>query len=142
MKILVLLLALVLLVPTFASADPYTVSPIGTTPLIGYTEPTTYTTGSPITDLKETHIYWKIGTGTETTVIVPASKASGGGAITNSVILMPILPCQSGTINVAVSAVSVSGGEGARANATPLLVDRTKELACVIPSAPTGVTAQ
>src|SRR5439155_9877861 len=92
-----------LVVASVASADPYTVSPTGTTPLITYTEPTTYTTGAAITDLKETHIYWKIGTGAESTVVVPASKATGGGVISNSAILIPILPCQSAVINVTVS---------------------------------------
>ena len=78
-----------LVVASVASADPYTVSPTGTTPLITYTEPTTYTTGAAITDLKETHIYWKIGTGAESTVVVPASKATGGGVTDGSAELAP-----------------------------------------------------
>jgi len=131
-----------LVVAKVASADPFTVSPTGTTPLITYTEPTTTTAGLAITDLKEMHIYWKVGTGTETAVIVPPSKATGGGVISNNSILVPILPCQSGTINVAVTAVTVSGGESARTAATPLVVDRTKESVCVTPNAPTNVTAQ
>ena len=131
-----------LVVASVASADPFTVTPTGTIPLVTYTEPTTYTSGLALTDLKETQIYWKVGIGVESTVVVPASKATGGGVITNSVILAPILPCQSGIINVAVSAMSVSGGEGTRAAAAPLVVDRTKEATCVIPSAPTGVTVQ
>lgn len=131
-----------LLLPAVAAADPFTVTSTGTIPLITYTEPTTYTTGAPITDLKETHIKWRIGTGAITIVVVPATKLTGGGAITNNNILTPILPCQSNTINVSVSAVTVALVESADAVATTLLVDRTKEAVCVTPSAPTNVIAQ
>src|SRR5437016_14387713 len=98
MKRLLSALALLLL-PTVAFA--WTGSPTGATPTILYTEPTTYTTGAPITDLSKTTIYWKIGSGAETAVTMPATKASGGGSVTNSSILVPIVPCQSGTRNVA-----------------------------------------
>ena len=128
---------------TFATpALAFTASPNGTTPTITYTEPTTVVGGvpTPITDLSSTRIYWKIDTGTETMVTVPASKPTGGGVIVNSSILLPILACQKGTVNVAVTAVN-GGGESARAVATPLVVDRTKEASCV-PAAPTNFTVQ
>src|SRR5207245_627182 len=82
------------LYPAAADADPYTVSPTGTTPLITYTEPTTYTSGLPIADLKQTEIDWQVGTGAVTTVVVPATKATGGGIVSNNTILTPTHPAQ------------------------------------------------
>ena len=124
-----------------AIAVAYTTSPAGVTPTVAYTEPTTYTTGASLTDLKETHIYWKLGTGVETTIVVPASGVAGGAAVSSVAILAPILPCQTGTIQVAVTAVTTGGVESARALAAPLTANRTHEPPC-IPTAPTSLAAQ
>jgi hypothetical protein len=129
----------VLLVGLAGPAVAFTTSATGATPTINYVEPTAYTSGLPITDLTGTRIYWRIGTGPETMVPVLPSKATGGGVITFNSILMPILPCTTGTINVAITAtVASSPTESARLLAAPLFVDRTKEATCTIPAPPTA----
>ena len=132
MKTWLVTLALVLLAASPVAA--FTTSPTGVTPTTTYTEPTTVVGGAPITDLISTRIYWKLSNGAETMITIPATKPTGGGAITYSGTSMPVLPCQKDVITENITAVN-PGGESVRV-AVSLAVDRTKEPGCV----PTGVT--
>lgn len=74
------------------------------TATITYTEPSTNAAGNPLTNLKETTIYWKQDTGAEVAVKVPASAVSGGGAISKVLTIADPPLCGSTTVTVQVTA--------------------------------------
>ena len=118
--------------PTGDLVATYTNS--GATFTIGYTEPTLLQNGQPLTNLTGTNLYWKLDAGTETKILISASKPQGGGAITRD-ITVPVAPGQKATLNVAATGVN-SYGESVRA-AAARIVDRLAEVA---PEAPTALT--
>jgi hypothetical protein len=124
----------VLSVLAFLLASPawaFTESPTGVTFTVSYTEPTTNTAGGP-PNLSNTTIYYKLGTGTESSLVVPATSTAGGGVITKPV-TVPILPGQVGTINVQVTA-SNSAGESVRTGVVSKTDDRSGQVVDTPPS--------
>jgi hypothetical protein len=83
-------------------AHAWTGSPTGTTFEVTYNEPTTNVGGGP-PQLTKTTIYYRLGTGAERSLDVPASSPAGGKTIKRYV-TVPILPGQVGTIYVQCTA--------------------------------------
>jgi hypothetical protein len=134
--VLVAALAVLALAPM---AEAYVTLPNGVNPIVKYTEPTTNSDASALTNLKETRIYWKLDAGPETMVIVPAAVATGGQAKTISNILAPVLACQNQILSVQVTAVNTANVEGARSAVATLPVDRRAECS---PNMPSALTVQ
>ena len=87
------------------------IRPPHSTVTISYTEPTTGTDGKPLTNLAFTTIYFNAGEGPVIAKVVPASKNTGGGAISQSITLR--LTNQSEQdVSVCVTATDADGREG------------------------------
>ena len=76
------------------------------TATVTYTEPTATVAGTALTNLASTTIYWKQDTGAEAKVTVPASKATGGGPITQTATYVSPAPCTSTVVSVQVTATT------------------------------------
>lgn len=106
-----------------------------------YTEPTQNVAGNPVTNLKETTVYFKQDGGLEQIVKAPASALTGGGVITKVVTIVTPLPCTSTTITAQVTAsnTNVTNFESARSG----VVTATKPastVGCSTPNAPFNLT--
>ena len=106
-----------------------------------YTEPTQNVAGNPITNLKETTIYFRQDGGAEQTVKVPATASVGGGVITRVITIVDPLPCTSTTVTAQVSSsnTNVTNFESVRS----AVVSATKPastVGCGIPNAPFNLT--
>lgn len=106
----------------------------GATFTIQYTEPTLLQNGQPLANLTGTNLYWKLDTGAETKLVVPATKPQGGGAVSRD-LTVPVGPGAKATLAVAATGVN-SYGESVRTTAAQI-VDRLAEVA---PGAPTALT--
>jgi hypothetical protein len=103
---------------TFAVPARPAVVPEPTTHVIGYTEPTTRDCGerpppcvaTPLKDLVEMRIYWRVDGGPETMVSVPASGPTGGATREYTL----TIPYTSGTLSVTITARTRDGQESRR----------------------------
>lgn len=133
MKVVFLALAMVISFVRVSGAEMC--SPIECAYTVEYTEPTTNTDGSPLTNLTETRLYWKLGSGgTEMMVTTLASTPQGGGVI-RRVVMVPI---PLGTnVNIYISATAVSpGGESIRTS----IIEPKLRVGEVKPSVPTEIS--
>ena len=128
-----LLLLLFLLLPV--AAEAYIETPTGVDVLVTYTEPTTIVGGQPITNLQSTTIYWWLGAGPETAVVVPAALGTGGAAISRT-LSIPLGQCTAGVVSAQATGTNPFG-ESARTATVQLAVARVQ--GCV-PAAPSGLT--
>ena len=79
-----------------------------------YTEPSKNSDGSSLTDLKQTEVYYQIGTAAAVqAVVVPASKASGGGAVSTP-LSVPVPAGVSTTVSFWATAMDTAGNESAK----------------------------
>jgi hypothetical protein len=78
---------------------------------VSYTEPTTNAAGLPLTNLAKTTIYYDMGAGPVRAREVPASRETGGGAITQT-ISIPLKQKPEATVCVFVTATNTEGVEG------------------------------
>jgi hypothetical protein len=106
-----------------------------------YTEPTQNQAGNPITNLKETTVYFSQNGGAEQIVKAPASALTGGGVITKVVTIASPLPCTSTTITAQVTAsnTNVTNFESVRSG----VVTGTRAagtVGCSTPNAPFNLT--
>ena len=67
------------------TASKVRIKPPHSTVTISYTEPTTGTDGKPLTNLAYTTIYYNAGEGPVIAKVVPASKKTGGGSVTQRI---------------------------------------------------------
>ena len=124
---------LLLLVVAPAWAIDFTVS--GAVLTVTYTEPSTNTDGSPLTDLARTNVYTEILLPGQTPVKGPnvaASASTGGGAISTT-ITVPIgatLPIKEANVKVWATATDLSGNESLPSTVVTKRVDQ------LAPSAP------
>lgn len=99
--------------------------PVSQTPqglLVEYTEPSTTKTGTPLTDLDHTTIFFDLGSGPQKAVDVPATSANGGGAI-SQVIQVPVGADQEADVSITVTATDTSGNESTPSNSVAVRVD-------------------
>jgi hypothetical protein len=111
------------------------------TATITYTEPSVNQAGNPLTNLKETTIYWKQDGGAEQAVKVPAVLPTGAGVITKVITIADPTVCGSTTVTVQVTAsnTNVTNFESVRSAA----VSGSKSgsgVGCNIPNAPFNLT--
>ncbi len=78
---------------------------------VTYTEPTTNAVGLSLTNLAKTTIYYDMGDGAVRAKEVPASRATGGGVITQT-ISIPLQQKPEATVCVFVTATNTQGAEG------------------------------
>lgn len=110
-----------------------------TTVTVSYIEPSTMVSGDPITNLKEIAIYLKQDSGVEQKILVPATKASGGGTVTKSITVTDPAACKTTTITVHATAINTVGTESVRAGPVSVVKSGvTPE--CTKAKAPTGLT--
>ena len=86
-----------------------------TTVSVSYIEPSLTVGGDPITNLKEIVIYLKQDSGVEQKILVPATKASGGGTVTKTIAVNDPPVCKTTTVTVHATAVNTLGNESVRA---------------------------
>lgn len=101
----------------------YTLLPSGVLIEVQYDEPTTFSDGTPLTNLQKTTIFYNMGQGSTTIKDVNASNLRGGGHIVTEVSI-PILPSQEKTLTVWATATSTKGVTSIRSNVESLNVDR------------------
>lgn len=111
------------------------------TATISYTEPSTNVAGNPLTNLKETTIYWKQDGGAEQVVKVPAASANGGTPLAKNIVIADPVLCGATTVTVQVSAsnTNVTNFESARS----AVASGTKVgsvVGCTTPNAPFNIT--
>ena len=123
MRKILILFCLVLLFATNAWA--FTATPTGTEVVVKYTEPTTNADGSPLVDLAKTKIYWVIvgSTTPAVTIDVTATKATGGGIISQTLIL-PIAANKEADVQIWATATYKSGNESGPSVKEAVRVDR------------------
>ncbi len=86
-----------------------------TTVTVTYIEPSQTVGGDPITNLKEITLYLKQDSGIEQKIVVPATKASGGGTVSKIIAVNDPSVCKTTTITVHATASNTIGNESARA---------------------------
>ena len=123
----------VLLLTTPAWAIDFTVS--GAVLTVTYTEPSTNTDGSPLTDLARTNVYTEILLPGQAPVKGPnvAATALGGGGAVSTTITVPIgaaLAIKEANVRVWATATDTSGNESVPSTAVTKRVDQ------LAPSAP------
>lgn len=111
-----------------------------TTVTVTYTEPSQTVGGSPVTNLKETAIFWKQDAKAEVKLVVPASKATGGGAVSKVITVADPPVCGLTTITVSATATSLDGIESDRAIPVSTTRDNSKTAACTKFKAPSNLT--
>lgn len=122
----VFLLAFGCAAPAFA----LDVTVTGTQVSFVYTEPSTNPDGSPLSDLRETRLYFQKENGTpEIGATVPASRPQGGGII-SATLLVPVLQGQEANVTFWATALDLVGNESARSVSVVQRIDR------LAPSAP------
>jgi hypothetical protein len=132
-RLLIAAAALVLAVAPAAEAIDFT--PTGSVITVTYTEPTQNTDNSSVNDLAKTTISWRVCptagacTGAFTTVDVPASALTGGGAISRDV-TVPVAPGVERNVEIFATATDTSGNLSPE---TPHIVKRVDRLS---PKAP------
>ncbi len=105
-----------------AMAIDFTAS--GTILTVTYIEPTLNTDSTPLTDLLRTNVYYSLNGAADINVVaVPASRATGGGAITTQVTI-PIAVGQSAAVTIRATATDTSGNESAKSVSVSKTIDR------------------
>ena len=87
------------------------IRPPHSTVTISYTEPTTGTDGKPLTNLAFTTIYYNVGEGPVIAKVVPASQKTGGGSVSQSIII-PLHNQSEQDVPVCVTATDADDREG------------------------------
>lgn len=89
-----------------------------------YTEPSTRTDGTPLTDLAKTNLhYWLPGVVEGKSPDIPATKAGGGGIVATTV-FVPIVKGQGGNVIFWVTATDESGNKSRPSRKVMRLIDR------------------
>jgi hypothetical protein len=110
-----------------------------TTVTVSYIEPSLTVGGDPITNLKEIVLYLKQDSGVEQKILVPATKAAGGGSVTKTITVTDPAACKTTTVTVHATAVNTLGNESVRAG--PVSVVKSAVTPdCGKAKAPTGLT--
>lgn len=110
-----------------------------TTVTISYIEPSQTVGGQPITNLKEIVIYLKQDTSAEIAHRFPATKASGGGAVSKVIAVADPPVCGKSTITAFATAVSTENLESLRAGPVSTTRDVSTVGDCVKPKFPTNL---
>jgi hypothetical protein len=100
-------------------AMPAKPAPATTTHTIDYQEPSTKADGTPLQGLASMRLYWRVDSGPETAVTLPASSTRGGLVRR----LRLTVPATSGTLSVTLTAVDVSGNESTRSAPATKTID-------------------
>jgi hypothetical protein len=79
---------------------------------VSYTEPSVTVAGSPLNDLAKTTIYYDLGNGRRPALEVPATKPTGGGQISKTIIV-PIQTQNEQIVKICTSATDGHGNESA-----------------------------
>lgn len=88
------------------------VSPAKPTVSVSYTEPSVSVAGGSLADLAKTTIYYDLGNGRTLAKEMPASKATGGGQISQT-ITIPIRATGEESVRICVTATDRYGNESA-----------------------------
>jgi hypothetical protein len=139
-RILILTAALLVALITGPAMAVETCDATGCTWTASWTEPSVDTAGNPLAGqgaYAKSTLYMQIGTGTITSVDVPASKPAGGGAISVTTQKAAVTPGTTATIKWWVKGTNVAGLQGASSNIITKTKDRTGE---VPPAASTNLT--
>ena len=109
---------------------------------VKYTEPAQTLGGAVLANLKETVIYYKQDATVEKSVIVPATKAAGGGVITKVITVAEPPQCGKSTVLVAAEARNTATPQGIspRTAAVSVAKDISTTAACIGPRTPSGLT--
>lgn len=109
---------------------------------ITYVEPNKTQAGSPLTNLKETTIYYKQDNNAEQSIKVPASSMMGGGTIVKTFTVVDPSVCGKTTVTVQVTAsnTNVTNFESVRSASVSATKDDSTASGCIIPNVPSGVT--
>ena len=101
-----------------------TVTPTGTILTVDYDEPTTNANSSPLTDLKETVVWYALG-GQPAVVCVttPASQPTGGGHLSVAC-TVPVLDGQEVEVTVTATAADLSGNRSLPSDPVIRRIDR------------------
>ncbi len=110
-----------------------------TTVTVSYIEPSLTVGGDPITNLKEIALYLKQDSGIEQKIVVPATKATGGGTVTKTITVNDPPICKTTTVTVHATASNTLGNESVRAGPVSVVKSAvTPE--CGKSKAPTNLT--
>ncbi len=106
-----------------ASAIDFTAS--GTILTVTYTEPTSNSDKTPLTDLAKTTIYYSINGAAEVKVTpdIAATVPTGGGSVSTQV-TVPIAAGQSASVTVRATATDTSGNESVKSVSVSKTIDR------------------
>lgn len=88
------------------------VSPTKPTVSVSYTEPSVSVAGGSLADLAKTTIYYDLGNGRTLAKEIPASKATGGGQVSQT-ITIPIRATGEESVRICVTATDRHGNESA-----------------------------
>lgn len=125
-RVFAALLALSIAAPVSA----FDVTVTGTQVSFTYQEPSTNPDGSPLSDLRETRLYYQKDAGSpEIGATTPATRLQGGGRIT-ATLLVPVLHNQEANVTFWATALDLVGNESARSVQVVQRIDR------LAPSAP------
>lgn len=101
---LVLTFLVVLAMPLVAHAATVTVD---------YDEPTTVKSGEPLTNLKDVTIFWRLDQtgvqGVEQKKVIPATKPTGGGHVTNVLTVPDPTTCGPALVSIDAMATTTTG---------------------------------
>ncbi len=86
------------------------VSPVKPTVSVSYTEPSVSVAGGLLSDLAKTTIYYDLGNGRTLAKEIPASKATGGGQIFQT-ITIPVRTTGEESVRICVTATDRHGNE-------------------------------
>lgn len=105
---------------------------------VEYDEPSTNLAGNPLTNLRDTVIYYRQDNGIEQSLVVPATAVSGGGHISQRVTLADPPLCGSTMVSVQVSARTLANVESQRTETVSATI-MSNAVGCNVPSAPSNV---
>jgi hypothetical protein len=118
------LIVLVLILGLVSGASAFVATPTATEVMVEYDEPVTNADGTPLQDLKETRIYYQMGSAAPTlAATVPATAPTGGGHIAQKV-AVPVGPNQEADVTFWATAVDTSGNESVRSSTATVRIDR------------------
>ena len=140
--------ALLLMASLASSASAFTCTGASCVATVSYTEPTTYVSGAPLTNLQDGVVTFQLDGGATQTLTIPASRPQGGGAISVPLAPQAIAVCTIRTLTSSLVVRTTAGGISSPVSSAPLVIDRTKlstgqpDPQCTTPAPPTGVTVQ
>jgi hypothetical protein len=118
------LIVLGLVLGLVSGSSAFIATPTATEVTVEYDEPVTNADGTPLQDLKETRIYYQMGSAAPTlAVTVPATALTGGGHIVQKV-AVPVGPNQEADVVFWATAVDTSGNESVRSSSVTVRIDR------------------